>query len=115
MPDGVGILGFQIKKSAKDLSTQAYSIPITVPAGTTRIISFPTEFNGICSSVAIQNTDAAANATAIINNDRINAFLVANGSPVSMGQQWIVQIEITAGAGGACLVVCEIVPSSEVL
>jgi len=115
MPEGVGILGFQIKKSAKTLTNQAYSIPITVPLGTTRVINFPTEFNGVCSSIAIQNQDAGNAAIAIINNDRINSFSVLNGSPVSLGEQWIVQVEVTAGAAAAVLLVCEIVPSSEVL
>lgn len=115
MPGGVGILGFQLKKSAKDLSTQAYSIPITVPAGTTRVLNFPSEFNGVCSSVAIQNTDAANAAIGILNNDRINSFSILNGTPVSLGVQWIVQIEITAGVAAACLVICEIVPLEEVV
>ncbi len=111
----VEIMGFRINKSPRDLSLQSYSIPITVAAGATRVISPPNEFLAMCVSAAIQNQDAANQATAIINNDRINSFAVINGSPVSLSGQWIGQIEITAGAAAATVVLLEVVPIKDVM
>jgi len=108
------ILGFTIKKAPGDLDLQSYTIPITVPAGVTRVVNLPTEFNVFATSVAIQNTDAAALATAIINGDRINTWNVVNGNPVSLGVQWIVQLEITAPPGGEVILLFQVVPKQDV-
>jgi len=110
----ITILGFKILKTPKDVNLQSYSIPITVAPGATRIINLPTEFNVFGISVAIQNTSAVANATAILNGDRINVFNVVNGNPVSLGEQWIVQLEITADAGGEVILLFQVVPKIDV-
>lgn len=110
----VEILGFRMVKSPRDLALQAYSIPVVVAAGATRVISPPNEFLAMGVSVAIQNTDAAAVATAILNNDRINIFNVINGSPVSLSGQWIAQLEITAAPGGQTIVLFEVIPLADI-
>lgn len=114
MPKIIQILGFTIKKAPNNDKLQSYSIPIVVAPGATRVINLPTEFNAYGTSVAIQNTDAANAATAILNNDRINTFSVLQGSPVSLGNQWIVQLEITAGAVAATTLLIQVVPTEDV-
>lgn len=112
MVEPINILGFSIKRAPKDLKFQSYASPITIPAGQTRTINYPTEFGVIATSVAIQNTDGANDAVVIINGG--DSFTVANGSPVSMGDLWVVQITVTAGIAGPTLILAQQVPFDEV-
>ena len=113
MVDPITILGFTIRRAPKNLDFQSVPIPITIPAGTQRVINFPTEFNVIGTSVAIQNTDAANVAVVSVNGG--DSFNVINGSPVSMGDLWVVQIRVTAGALSDTLVLAQQVPTKEVM
>ena len=114
MAKTITILGFTIRKGPRDLSLQTYNIPVNAPAAVTTVINFPTQFHAYAVSVAFQNLDAANQATIIINNDRINQIPLINGSPININTQWIVQVEIIAGAGGATTVLSECVPVEDV-
>ena len=113
MVDPIAILGFTIKRAPKDLKFQSYSNPVTVPAGTTRVINYPTEFGVFATSVAIQNLDAANLATVSINGG--DNFSVVNGSPVSMGDLWVVQVRVVAGAAGDVMIMAQQIPTKEVI
>jgi len=111
--DPIAILGFTIKRAPKDLKFQSYTNPVTVLLGTTRVINYPTEFGVIATSVVIQNLDAANVAIVSVNGGE--AFSVINGSPVSLGDQWVVQLRVIAGAAAATQVLAQQVPFKEVM
>lgn len=81
-----------------------------VAAGATDIINFLQQFQGMARGISLLNRDGANAATYILNNDRASAINVPANSLISINDQWIEQIEITAGAAGAVQVTAEIVP-----
>lgn len=110
---GLAILGFNIDRNPRDINLQAYPLPFVCPLAVTTILNFPNLANGIARSVEISNNDAANPATVRINGDRINVRTLGLNSFRTINDQWIVQLEIIAGAAGAVDVVAEIVPLSE--
>lgn len=109
MATPITILGFRITKAARDLKLNTYTIPVVVLAGITRVVNLPTEFMALGVSVSVQNLDGANVATLIINNDRINPIPIVNGSPVNIGTQWLVQVEIIPGGGANTTLLFEVV------
>lgn len=109
----LAILGFVINRNPRDLDLQATPQPFICPAAVTTILNFPNLVNGIARSVEISNNDLANAATVRINGDRINVRTLGLNSFRSINDQWMVQLEIIAGAAGSVDVVAEIVPLSE--
>ena len=106
----VTLNGFTIQKSPRDLSLLSYPVIHTVAAGLTDTIDTATLFNGIARSVSLVNQDGANNALARINGITTNQFNVPASGQVGFSDQWINQIQVTAGAGGSLIVMLEIVP-----
>lgn len=105
------ILG--LKVGPRDTKLSSYTIPITIPLGTTRVINFFSEFRGIARSVEVINRDAANTCLVILNNDQINTFTIAASNQQGFNDQWIEQIAITAGAAGAVNLFIELVPRAD--
>lgn len=102
------ILG--VKKSPRDLSIISYPISVTVALGTTQRVNWLQQFSGMARSVNFRNNDGANAATLIINNDRINTVNLPASGTFTLNDQWIEQVEVTAGAAGSVLVTGEVVP-----
>lgn len=109
----LAILGFKIDRNPRDLTLQAYPLPFVCPAAVTTILNFPNLVNGIARSVEISNNDTTNPATIRLNGDRINVRTLGLNSFRTINDQWLVQIDVIAGALGAVDVVAEIVPLSE--
>jgi len=109
----LAILGFEINRNPRDLTLQALPLPFVCPAAVTTVLSFPNLVNGIARSVEISNNDVVNQATVRINGDRINVRTLGAGAFRSINDQWIVQLEILAGAANTVDVIGEIVPLSE--
>lgn len=109
----LAILGFVIDRNPRDLALQAYPLPFVCPAAVITNLNFPNLVNGIARSVEISNNDVANPALVRINGDRINVRTLAAGAFRAINDQWMVQLEIIAGAVGSVDVVAEIVPLSE--
>jgi len=83
-------------------------VQVIVPAGTSRTISFPDEFFGLCVSILLTNLDAAAVATYQIGGaSRAIVSLAADGFR-AIDDTKISLITIVAGAGGACQVEAQV-------
>jgi len=102
-----------LKVGPRSEQVRSYTTVITVPLGTTQIINFKAQFRGLARSVSFFNRDGANTATIILNNDRINSFTLAAASTFNANDQWMEQIEITAGAAGAVNAFIEIVPEED--
>lgn len=109
----LAILGFNINRNPRDLTLQAYPLPFVCPLAVTTILNFPNLVNGIARSVEISNNDIVNPITVRINGDRINVRTIAAGGFRAINDQWIVQLDIIAGAAGSVDVIAEIVPLSE--
>lgn len=98
------IQGFEVLTRPKDTSIESFPIFITIPQGTTRIVTFPTEFNAIAIGLQIENFDGT-NAASYRINSSTNAF---SNLPASnfrgFSDMNIVSVEVTTGAAGACLI-----------
>jgi len=90
-----------------------YPIVVSVAAATTRIIHYPTEFQGLAQGVLILNRDAANTITIIINDDRRNSFTISGGASIAFNDLWIEQIEVTAGAAGVTIIQAGVTPRRE--
>lgn len=108
------INGFSIFKSPDDLSLISSPVPVSIPAGTTRTISIPTEFNGVAKSVQLVNQDGANVALARVNGVTTPQFNVPAGGAIGFDNQWITEIQITAGAAGACIAFLQMVKMKEI-
>ena len=74
------IQGFEVLTKPKDTSIESFPIFITVPANTTRVVTFPTEFNAVAIALQIENQDGANAAS------------------------YIVSVTVTTGAAGVCVI-----------
>jgi hypothetical protein len=92
------------------INSQPLLAPVTVniPAGTTRIISFPDEFLGICRSILISNLDAVNIATYRIGGSAQQILSLTTGGFRTIDGTKIKIIEITAGAAGATQVEAQV-------
>lgn len=102
------ILGFTVNKSARRSDLVTHNVVVTVAAGITRTIHFPTEFNGLAVSLDAQNEDGT-NAALIHVNETGGT---PRNIPASQGRTYdnlpIVQVTIVAGALGLVFVNAEI-------
>ena len=106
--------GFTIAKPPKDLKLFSYPVIVLIPAGVTRTISTPEEFNGYAISVQLINQDGTNNALARINGITTPQFNVPASGSIGFTDMWINQVEIVAGALAAVVVMFQMVAAQEV-
>ncbi len=85
-----------------------FPISVVIPAGTTRIIDFPTEFLGVAVNLNFTNNDAANAATYRVGYDAMNDRNLPNFRTISNTN--VKQISVTAGAAGTVLVEAQAYP-----
>ncbi len=105
------IQGFEVLTKPKDTSAESFPVFIQVPAGTTRTITFPTEFNGIAISCLIENQDAANAASFMLNSSTNTPINLAASSFRSFDSMNIVSVTVTAGAAGVVDVFGQVTPN----
>lgn len=85
-----------------------FPITVAVPAGTTRVISFPNEFLGVAVSIFIQNESGLGAATYQIGGQTQAAIQVPATSFRAIDDTQIKLISITADAGGQVIVQAQV-------
>ena len=105
------IQGFEVLTKPKDTSAESFPVFIQVPAGTTRTINFPTEFNAIAISVLIENQDAANAASFMLNSSTNTPINLAASSFRSFDSMNIVSVTVTAGAAGVADIFAQVTPN----
>jgi|TARA_R110000824_G_scaffold195776_1_gene378697 hypothetical protein len=98
------IQGFEVLTRPKDTSIESFPIFITIPQGTTRIVTFPTEFNAIAIGLQIENNDGTNSASYRINSSTNPLSNLPASSFRSFSDMNIVSVEVTTGATGSCLI-----------
>lgn len=83
-------------------------VMVIVPAGTTRTISFPDEFLGVCISILISNLDAANVATYQIGGAAQPTLTLATQAFRTIDDTKIKLLTVTAGAAGAVQVEAQV-------
>jgi hypothetical protein len=83
-------------------------VMVIIPAGTTRVISFPNEFLGEAISILISNLDAANIATYQIGGQSAPILTLSTGAFRSIDDTRIRLISVTAGAAGAVQVEAQV-------
>ncbi len=83
-------------------------VMVVIPAGTTRVISFPNEFLGKCVSILISNLDAANVATYQIGGQSQPILTLSTAAFRSIDSTKIELLSITAGAAGAVQVEAQV-------
>jgi len=69
------IQGFEISNKPASTEVESFPIFVTIPAATTRTITFPIEFNAVAISLQIENMDSA-NAASYRLNSSTGSLLV---------------------------------------
>ena len=105
------IQGFEVLTKPKDTDAESFPVFIQIPAGTTRTIVFPTEFNAIAISCLIENQDAANSATFMLNSSTATPINLASSSFRSFDNMNIVSVTVTAGAAGVCDIFAQVTPN----
>lgn len=98
------IQGFEVLTKPKDTSIESFPIFITVPQGTTRIVTFPTEFNAIAISLQIENQDGGNACTYRINSSTNPLVNIPASNFRSFSDMNIVSVEVVAGATGPVVI-----------
>ena len=98
------IQGFEVLTKPKDTSIESFPIFITIPANTTRIVTFPTEFNAVAISLQIENQDSANAASYRINSSTNPMINLPASNFRSFADMNIVSVTVTTGAAGVCIV-----------
>ena len=83
-------------------------VVVIVPAGSTRVISFPNEFLGNCVSILLSNLDAANVANYQINGQSMPILTLATSAFRSIDDTKIHTLLITAGAAGGVQVEAQV-------
>jgi len=97
------IQGFEVLTKPKDTSIESFPIFITIPANTTRIVTFPTEFNAVAIALQIENQDAANAASYRINSSTNPMINLPASNFRSFSDMNIVSVTVTTGAAGVCI------------
>ena len=108
----VTLNGFTIQKSPRDTTLLSYPVIFTATAGNVTTIDTATQFNGIARSVQFVNQDGANAAVARVNGVASPPFNIPASGAIGFSDQWINQLQVTAGAAGDCIIFFEIVPFS---
>ena len=87
-----------------------FPIRVTVPAGTTRTISFPDEFLGIAVNINIQNEDAANAATFRYGGESLPSMNLPASNFRTVSDTRVKLLQVVAGAGGVCVVEAQVIP-----
>ncbi|MBT6438532.1 MAG: hypothetical protein HOK72_02430 [Flavobacteriales bacterium] len=98
------IQGFEVLTKPKDTSIESFPIFITIPANTTRIVTFPTEFNAVAIALQIENQDAANAASYRINSSTNPMINLPASNFRSFADMNIVSVTVTTGAAGVCII-----------
>lgn len=98
------IQGFEVLTKPNSTEIESFPIFITIPQGTTRIITFPTEFNAIAISIQIENQDGANAASYRLNSSTIPLINLPASNFRSFSNMNIVSVEVTTGAAGVCVI-----------
>ena len=98
------IQGFEVLTKPKDTSIESFPIFITIPANTTRIVTFPTEFNAVAISLQIENQDGANAASYRINSSTNPMINLPASNFRSFSDMNIVSVTVTTGAAGVCVI-----------
>jgi len=98
------IQGFEVLTKPKDTSIESFPIFITIPANTTRVVTFPTEFNAVAISLQIENQDAANAASYRINSSTNPMINLPASNFRSFSDMNIVSVTVTTGAAGVCVI-----------
>jgi len=97
------IQGFEVLTKPKDTSIESFPIFITIPANTTRIVTFPTEFNAVAIALQIENQDGTNAATYRINSSTNPMINLPASNFRSFSDMNIVSVTVTTGAAGVCI------------
>ena len=97
------IQGFEVLTKPKDTSIESFPIFITIPQATTRIVTFPTEFNAVAIALQIENQDAANAASYRINSSTNPMINLPASNFRSFSDMNIVSVTVTTGAAGVCI------------
>lgn len=87
-----------------------FPIRVVVPAGATRIISFPQEFLGRAVAILIQNNDAANAASYQYGGDALPFQNLAASTFRTIDNALVERLAIVAGAAGTVLVEAQVLP-----
>lgn len=87
-----------------------FPIRVIVPAGATRVISFPDEFLGRAVAILIQNNDAANNASYQYGGNALEFQNLAASAFRTIDGTLIDRLAVIAGAGGTVLVEAQVLP-----
>lgn len=87
-----------------------FPIRIRVNAGVTRTISFPDEFLGIATSIAINNEDAANAATYRYGGEALESMNLPASNFRTIDGAQVKLLEVVAGAAGPVIVEAQLVP-----
>jgi hypothetical protein len=98
------IQGFEVLTKPKDTSIESFPIFITIPANTTRVVTFPTEFNAVAISLQIENQDGTNAASYRINSSTNPLINLPASNFRSFSDMNIVSVTVTTGAAGVCVI-----------
>jgi hypothetical protein len=98
------IQGFEVLTKPKDTSIESFPIFITIPQATTRIVTFPTEFNAVAIALQIENQDGANAASYRINSSTNPMINLPASNFRSFSDMNIVSVTVTTGAAGPCII-----------
>lgn len=87
-----------------------FPIRVIIPAGTTRVISFPDEFLGVAISIAVNNEDSANAATFRYGGEALPALNLPASSFRTVDNTEVKLLEVIAGAAGQCIVEAQVLP-----
>tara|TARA_B100001123_G_C15305672_1_gene1022608 strand:- start:764 stop:1105 length:342 start_codon:yes stop_codon:yes gene_type:complete len=87
-----------------------FPIRAVVPAGTTRVISFPDEFLAIAVNLKITNNDAANAATYRYGGDALDTSNLPASNFDTISNTQVKLLSVTAGAAGTVLVEAQAYP-----
>lgn len=87
-----------------------FPIRVVVPAGTTRVISFPDEFLGVAVSIAVNNEDSANAASFRYGGSALSSLNLPASSFRTVDSTRVRELEVVAGAAGICIVEAQVLP-----
>jgi hypothetical protein len=87
-----------------------FPIRLSIPAATTRVISFPDEFLGIAVSINVQNEDGANPATFRYGGEALPSMNIPASSFRTVTDTRVKLLQIITGAAGVCIVEAQLIP-----
>ena len=98
------IQGFEISNKPASTEIESFPIFVTIPAATTRTITFPTEFNAVAISLQIENMDSANAASYRLNSSTGTMINLPSSNFRGFSNMNIISVTVTTGALGDCVV-----------